>query len=41
MDYGATDGKDFVSWLKIGLAFSLPLLVFGLIALIVIVSRIK
>jgi hypothetical protein len=41
MDYGSTDGKDFVSWLKIGLAFSLPLLVFGLIALIVIVSRIK
>lgn len=41
MDYGATDGKDFVSWLKIGFAFSLPLLIFGLITLIVIVSRIK
>ena len=40
-DYGSTDGKDFVSWLKIGLAFSLPLIIFGLIALIVIASRIK
>ena len=39
-DYTA-DGKDFVSWMKIGLAFSLPLIVFGLIVLIVIVSRIK
>lgn len=33
------DGKDFIGWLKIGFAFSLPLLVFGLIALIVIASR--
>jgi hypothetical protein len=33
------DGKDFLGWLKIGLAFSLPLLVLGLIALIVIASR--
>jgi chromosome segregation ATPase len=40
-DYAAADGKDFVSWMKIGFAFSLPLLVFGLIALIVIASRIK
>ncbi len=39
-DHGGGDSKDFVSWLKIGLAFSLPLLVFGLIALVVIVSRI-
>lgn len=33
------DGKDFIGWLKIGLAFSLPLIVFGLVALIVIASR--
>jgi DNA repair exonuclease SbcCD ATPase subunit len=31
--------NDFVAWLKIGLAFSIPLIVFGLIVLIVIVSR--
>ncbi len=37
-EYGG-DSKDFVTWLKIGLAFSLPVLVFGLIALVVIVSR--
>jgi hypothetical protein len=41
LDYGSSDGKDFVSWMKIGLAFSLPLLIFGLIALIVIASRFK
>jgi hypothetical protein len=40
-DYSAADGKDFVSWMKIGFAFSLPIIVFGLIALIVIASRIK
>jgi hypothetical protein len=40
-DYSAADGKDFVSWMKIGLAFSLPIIVFGLIALVVIASRIK
>jgi hypothetical protein len=40
-DYSVNDGKDFLSWMKIGLAFSLPILVFGLIALIVIASRIK
>jgi hypothetical protein len=40
-DYGSTDGKDFLSWMKIGLAFTLPLLVFGLIVLIVIASRTK
>ncbi len=39
-DHSGGDSKDFISWLKIGLAFSLPLLVFGLIALVVIVSRI-
>jgi len=31
--------NDFVYWLKIGFAFSIPLIVFGLILLIVIVSR--
>ncbi len=31
--------NDFLAWLKIGLAFSIPLIVFGLILLIVIVSR--
>jgi hypothetical protein len=41
VDYGTSDGKDFVSWMKIGLAFSLPILIFGLIALIVIASRFK
>ena len=40
-DYSAADSKDFISWMKIGLAFSTPLIVFGLIGLIVIVSRIK
>jgi len=40
-DYSVNDGKDFISWMKIGFAFSLPLLVLGLIALIVIASRIK
>ncbi len=36
---GGAPANDFVSWLKIGLAFSIPLIVFGLIVLIVIVSR--
>jgi hypothetical protein len=40
-DYSVNDGKDFLSWMKIGFAFSLPILLFGLIALIVIASRIK
>ena len=40
-DYGVSDGKDFMSWMKIGFAFSLPLIVFGLVALIVIASRFK
>lgn len=31
--------NDFLSWLKVGLAFSIPLIVFGLIVLVVIVSR--
>ena len=34
-----SDGKDFFGWLKIGFAFSLPLIVLGLIALVVIASR--
>ncbi len=38
-DYSGGDGKDFLGWLKIGFAFSLPLIVLGLIALIVIASR--
>jgi hypothetical protein len=38
---GAGDDKDFVAWMKIGLAFSAPLIVFGLIALVVIVTRLK
>lgn len=40
-EYAVNDGKDFLSWMKIGLAFSLPILIFGLIALIVIASRIQ
>ncbi len=39
-DYAGGDGKDFLGWLKIGFAFSLPLIVLGLIALVVIASRI-
>lgn len=39
-DYsGGGEAKDFMGWLKIGVAFSLPLIVFGLIALVVILSR--
>jgi hypothetical protein len=38
-DYSGGDGKDFIGWLKIGFAFSLPLIVLGLIALVVIASR--
>ena len=38
-DYSAGDGKDFLGWVKMGFAFSLPLIVLGLIALIVIASR--
>ena len=38
-DSGAGDSKDLLGWFKIGLAFSLPLIIFGLIALIVIASR--
>jgi cell division protein FtsB len=38
-DYSAGDSKDFIGWLKIGFAFSLPLIVLGLIALVVIASR--
>lgn len=33
------DAKDFIGWMKIGAAFSLPLIVFGLIVLVVIISR--
>ena len=36
---GPAVGNDFMSWLKIGLAFSIPVIVFGLIVLVVIVSR--
>jgi len=38
-DYSAGDSKDFLGWLKIGFAFSLPLIVLGLIAIVVIASR--
>ena len=38
-DYSSGDGKDFLGWVKMGFAFSLPLIVLGLIALIVIASR--
>ncbi len=37
----AGDDKDFIGWLKIGFAFSLPLIVLGFIALVVIASRLK
>ena len=37
--YADGDAKDFFGWLKIGFAFSLPLIVLGLIALVVIASR--
>ena len=40
-DYSGGDAKDFIGWLKIGFAFSLPLIVLGLVALVVIASRIK
>jgi hypothetical protein len=36
---GGAPANDFLSWLKVGFAFSIPLIVFGLILLIVIVSR--
>lgn len=35
----AGSGSDFVTWLKMGFAFSIPLILLGLIILIVIVSR--
>ena len=38
-DYSGGDTKDFIGWVKMGFAFSLPLIVLGLIALIVIASR--
>lgn len=38
-DYSGGDAKDFIGWLKIGFAFSLPIIVLGLVALVVIVSR--
>jgi DNA repair exonuclease SbcCD ATPase subunit len=38
-DYSTGDGRDFLTWMKMGLAFSLPLIVLGLIGLIVIISR--
>jgi hypothetical protein len=40
-DYAGGDAKDFIGWLKIGFAFSLPLIVLGLIALVVIASRLS
>ena len=38
-EYSSGDGRDFLTWMKMGLAFSIPLIVLGLIALIVIISR--
>jgi uncharacterized protein YciI len=38
-DYSSGDGRDFLTWMKMGLAFSIPLIVLGLLALIVIISR--
>jgi hypothetical protein len=38
-DYSGGDSKDFIGWLKVGFAFSLPLIVLGLVALVVIISR--
>ena len=38
-DSSGGDGKDFLGWLKIGFAFSLPLMVLVLIVLVVIASR--
>jgi chromosome segregation ATPase len=40
-DYAGGDGRDFISWMKIGFALSLPLLILGLLALVVIASRLK
>ena len=38
-DSSGGDAKDFIGWLKMGFAFSLPILILGLVALVVIVSR--
>jgi hypothetical protein len=38
-DDQGSSGSDFMTWLKMGLAFSIPLILLGLIILIVIVSR--
>ena len=38
-DYSGGDAGGFITWVKMGLAFSIPLIVFGLIALVVIASR--
>jgi hypothetical protein len=38
-DESTGSGSDFVTWLKMGFAFSIPLILLGLIILIVIVSR--
>ena len=38
-DFGPGDAKDFLGWLKVGFALSLPLIVLGLVALVVIASR--
>jgi hypothetical protein len=31
--YESTDGRSFLEWLQIGLAFTLPLILFGIIAI--------
>lgn len=38
MDFGATEAKGFTYWLKAGFAFTLPLLVIGVILVIVLVA---
>lgn len=38
-DYSSGDAKDFLGWLKIGFAFSLPIIVLVLVVLVVIISR--
>lgn len=40
-EHAAGDVRDLLGWLKIGFAFSLPLILFGILALVVIISRLK
>jgi hypothetical protein len=38
---GGGDDKDLIAWMKIGAAFCAPLIIFGLIVLVVILTRLK